>query len=46
MGDCVMTVKGLCVGYRDAQVLDDVSLDIERGKVYSTSAPTAAGKRR
>ncbi len=40
----ILQVKGLCAGYKDHPVLENVELTIERGKIYSIIGPNGCGK--
>lgn len=44
MEKIILSVKNLCAGYRKNRILDNVSVDIERGKVYSVIGPNGCGK--
>lgn len=39
-----ISVKGLNKSYEDNKVLDDLSFDLERGKVYAVMGPSGCGK--
>lgn len=44
MPDVILETKGLCVGYRDHRVIEDINLSVERGKIYSIIGPNGCGK--
>ncbi|MBR1432549.1 MAG: ABC transporter ATP-binding protein [Ruminiclostridium sp.] len=44
MEKIILSVKGLCAGYRNRRILDGIDLDIQRGKVYSIIGPNGCGK--
>lgn len=44
MDKVILSVKDLCAGYRNRRILDGISLDIHRGKVYSIIGPNGCGK--
>lgn len=44
MEKTILSVRNLCAGYRKSRILDNVSVDIERGRVYSVIGPNGCGK--
>ena len=44
MEKTILSVRNLCAGYRNYRILDGISLDIERGKIYSIIGPNGCGK--
>lgn len=44
MEKVILSVKDLCAGYSNRRILDGISLDIHRGKVYSIIGPNGCGK--
>ena len=44
MENTILSVRDLCAGYRNSRILDGISLDIQRGKIYSVIGPNGCGK--
>lgn len=44
MEKVILSVKNLCAGYRNRRILDGISLDIQKGKIYSMIGPNGCGK--
>ncbi len=44
MTDSIMTIEGLTVGYGSIRVLEDVSLNIPKGRITAVVGPNGAGK--
>ena len=44
LGDDVITVRGLTVGYGDRAVLRDLDFTVRRGEVYVLMGPSGCGK--
>ena len=44
MDKAVLKVRNLCVAYRETQILDNICVDIEKGKVYAIIGPNGCGK--
>ena len=44
MEKTILSVRNLCAGYKNYRILDGISLDIERGKIYSIIGPNGCGK--
>ncbi len=44
MSEAVIKVENLSVAYKDDQILSDISLSIEKGKIYSIIGPNGCGK--
>ena len=44
MSETILSVKKLKAGYKNSLILDGVTLDIERGKIYSIIGPNGCGK--
>lgn len=43
-GEPILAINGLSVSYRSVKVIDDVSLNVARGKVTAVVGPNGAGK--
>ncbi|MGM9605890.1 MAG: ABC transporter ATP-binding protein [Oscillospiraceae bacterium] len=44
MPEIILQTENLCVGYREHQVIKNINLSIEKGKVYSIIGPNGCGK--
>lgn len=44
MEDVILKAKNLTVSYKDNLILDDISFEIEQGKIYSIIGPNGCGK--
>lgn len=44
MENVILSVRNLCAGYRNRRILDNIDLDIQRGKIYSIIGPNGCGK--
>ena len=42
--DNILEIKNLSISYKDNKIIDDIDLDIERGKIYSIIGPNGCGK--
>ncbi|WMJ23138.1 ABC transporter ATP-binding protein [Paludicola sp. MB14-C6] len=44
MDNTILKAKSLIVSYKDNMILDDVSFEVEKGKIYSIIGPNGCGK--
>ncbi|MEA4960213.1 ABC transporter ATP-binding protein [Lutispora sp.] len=42
--DNILEIKNLSISYKDNKIIDDIDLDIKRGKIYSVIGPNGCGK--
>ena len=44
MSEVILETKGLCAGYKDHPVIENINLSFEKGKIYSIIGPNGCGK--
>ena len=44
MGDCILKTRDLCAGYKGKNVIENINLSFEKGKIYSIIGPNGCGK--